>query len=249
MAGVPPARKSRMAIFGGSFNPVHNGHLHLAGELVRRGLTDEVLFVPAGRSPFKSADQEATTRHRYAMLEQVLKPYSEFTLSDIELQRLPEPSYTIDTMNTLSRFFPEYDLFFLMGMDSFRDLAKWHRATELVTHHRFLIFPRPGIAPPPYAVLRSEFGDETARRLLKSVIDSTPLPIAARDVRAHAAAGRTLAGLVPAAVTDYLRTQPIYRAQEEADRSEPGSECANQPPYPTSPGETRTSPGGTQALS
>ena len=208
--GLPLSSRPRLAVFGGSFDPVHNGHLFLAGEVVRAGLVEEVLFVPARRPPHKSTRELAAAAHRSAMLKDALAPFPEFSLSDIELERTEEMSYTFDTLSTLARAFTEHELFFLMGMDSLVDLHTWYKSTELAGTFGFLIYPRPGVQTPAFAVLRDRFGAHNARKLLDSILDAQSIPIVATEIRRDCREGVNLAGRIPESVLHYIREHQLY---------------------------------------
>ena len=203
--------RSRLAVFGGTFNPVHIGHLFLAGEVIRRGLVDEVLFVPAGIPPHKADLELAPGPDRFEMLRLALEPFSAFSLSDIELQRSDAPSYTLDTLDTLRVAFPEHDLTFLLGMDCLLELHTWYRATELVSQFNFLIYPRPGVVAPKFVTLADYFGNKNARTLVGAILEDVPqLPVGATAIRHLCATGGNLAGMVPESVLTYLQKQELY---------------------------------------
>ncbi len=202
--------RPRMAVFGGSFDPVHNGHLFLAGEVVRNGLANEVLFIPARRPPHKDVRLLAAPQHRLEMLRGALAPFPQFAVSDIEIEREEGFSYTFDTLNTLRPLFPEHQLYFLMGMDSLVDLHLWYRATELVQRFDFLIYPRPGVKPPTFAVLSGKFGQRNARKLLDAVADLPLIPVEATRIRASVATGQSNAGRLPESVWEYIRAEGLY---------------------------------------
>ncbi len=212
--------KPRMAVFGGAFNPIHNGHLFIAGCLLRLQLTDEVLFVPACNPPHKLKADLAPDPDRLAMLELIAANHPQFAVSDIELQRGEEPSYTFDTMETFRRVFNEYELSFVMGMDSLRDLYGWYRAGELVNRFEFIILPRPGARVPSHAELNPHFGPRNARKLLNSIIDLPETPVAATVVRQHARNQQCLAGLVDSAVENYILKHQLYQKADANESSE-----------------------------
>ncbi len=210
------APKPKMAVFGGSFDPIHNGHLFIAGSLLRSGLADEVLFVPAKNPPHK-ADLELTPgADRLAMLQKATAAHPGLSVSDIELERDDGPSYTIDTMETLSRVFTEHRLLFVMGMDSLRDLSGWYRSGELVNRFDFLVYPRPGVRIPSSVELNPHFGPRNTKKLLDAVVDLPLLPISATAVRAAVARGGSLAGLVSDGIVDYIRKARLYRPSSPA---------------------------------
>jgi nicotinate-nucleotide adenylyltransferase len=207
---MAPARKPRLALFGGTFDPVHNGHLFIAGEILRLNLADELLFIPARIPPHKLDQPLSDPQARMEMLQLALEPYPEFGISDIELNREAGPSYTIETMEVLAAAFPGHDLCFVMGMDSLAELHLWYQATELVGKHRLLVYPRTGVAAPPLATLTARFGPRNARKLLNSVLGTPTFPVSATRVRELAAAGQSLAGLVPASIDAYIREHKLY---------------------------------------
>ncbi len=215
--GLPLARPPCLAVFGGSFDPVHNGHLGLAQAVAEAGLADEVLFVPARRPPHKAGRSLADGHHRLAMLRLAIEPFPAFSVSDIELERSEGFSYTFDTLSVLRRVFPEHDLFFLMGVDSLRDLHTWHRAGELVQHFDFIVYPRPGVSCPSLAELTDRFGARMGRKLLASFRAELPqFPFSASDVRRACAQGADLTPFCPEPVCRYILEHRLYR--NEADR-------------------------------
>lgn len=214
--GIPLARNPKLAIFGGSFDPVHNGHLFLAGELIRRKLADEVLFVPAAQPPHKVNDEVTPAEMRLEMLNRAIEPYPEFSTSDIEIQRKGELSYTVKTLQTLDGILSDYELHFLMGMDSLVNLHSWHRATELVNRFNFMIYPRANITPPTFATLAEFFGRRNAQKLMDSIIDAISLPIAARDIRELTVSRKSTAGMLPQSVQTYIKENKLYNKRPQA---------------------------------
>jgi len=208
--GLPHAECPKLAVFGGAFDPVHLGHLALAGEIVAAGHADEVLFVPTGSPPHKTDTELTPPEHRLEMLARALAPFADYSLSDIEIRRTEGYSYTIDTLTVLSKVFPEHEVFFLMGMDCLAALHTWHRATELVQRFEFLIYPRPGVPVPSFAELAGGFGQRNARRLLDAIVDLDVSPISATQVREWCAVGRDITELVPEGIGEYIREHGLY---------------------------------------
>ncbi len=211
--GIPLSRRPKMVVFGGSFDPVHIGHLFLAGEIIRAGLVDEVLFVPARRPPHKIGTVMSKPEDRLNMLTIALEPYAEFSMSDIEIRREAGLSYTIDTLEMLNQLFPDHRLNFLMGMDSLENLHTWHRATELVQRYDFLVYPRASITPPSYSGLAGHFGNRNARKLLDSVLPMNMIPVTATTIRELCAADKNLAGQIPESVLGYIKEHGLYEKQ------------------------------------
>ena len=217
---LPPKPQGlRLAVFGGSFDPVHNGHLLLAGHLLRHNLADEVLFIPSGRQPHKPEGAQVPAEQRLAMLKTALAPFPAFSVSDIEIAKMPEPAYTFDTLETLRLAFPEHQLIFLMGADCLAELHTWHRATELAAHHEFLVYPRPGYEPPSLAELVGHFGTKAGRKLRAAILNDAPvLPVSASEIRALCAQGKCLAGLLPEAVIAHIQQQELYGHPKPRER-------------------------------
>lgn len=209
--GIPLSRTPRLAVFGGSFDPVHNAHLQLAQTLIDADYSDEILFVPCRRPPHKDSRSMADGNHRLNMLKLAIEPYPEFAVSDIEMMRTEGYSYTFDTMSVLKEVFTEHHLFFLMGSDSLAHLHEWHRAPELVSRFDFLIYPRPKAPCPSLAQLAGRFGMRQAKKLIGSLVEGIPeYDLSATEVRIRAAAGEEIASMCPAAVSEYIRANKLY---------------------------------------
>ncbi len=198
-----------LAVFGGSFDPLHNGHLYMAGEILRQKYAQEVLFVPAAAPPHKADRAVTPANQRLEMLAKAVERYEGFSYSDIELQR-DNYSYTINTLQILSNLYTEYTLKFVMGMDSLQDIHKWHRAPEMVNHYSFIIIPRPDTPPPSRGSLAEHFGQVNATKLLASIVDVQSVAIASKQVRRCYQDGSSVAGLIPESVQEYIRTHQLY---------------------------------------
>jgi nicotinate-nucleotide adenylyltransferase len=140
--------KARIGLFGGTFDPVHNGHLSIARQATEEARLDEVLFIPAADPPHKAAPG-ASFWHRVAMLETVLGRSiladSRFTISLIEAE-LPFPSYTVDTLAELRKRFFYPECYFIIGADSLLDLHRWYRYQKLLSLTHLIVVSRPGIS-------------------------------------------------------------------------------------------------------
>jgi len=206
------------AIFGGSFNPIHFGHLLMADELLERLGLDRVVFVPAAAPPHKPASELASAQHRFEMVRLAVAGHPGFEVSDVELRRRG-PSYTVDTVEALAR--PGLELFLPVGSETFLDLLAWRRPRRIVELTRLVVVPRTGSAFDPEGaaaqkVLR-EVGAErfvgpdgpvTPRSVI--VVHAASLPISASDLRARARAGRSLAYRTPEAVAEHIRRHRLY---------------------------------------
>ncbi len=221
--------ESRVGILGGTFNPIHLGHLVLA-ESFREGLAlDRVVFVPAGMPPHKRAAGIAPVLDRYAMASLAVAGHSAFTVSDVEVRR-PGPSYSVDTLEALAGEWPGARLFFLMGSDTFLDLPTWHMPERLGAWAILAVGHRAGSdfdpqAPTARAVLE-RLGRAVWRRIppipdpataLEAVVpgevllvETRSLPVSAHEIRGLLAGGHSVHYLVPPAVADYIAQHRLY---------------------------------------
>jgi nicotinate-nucleotide adenylyltransferase len=183
----------RIGIFGGSFDPVHHGHLAIALAALESLPLDRVVFVPARRSPLKETTPEATEDDRLAMLERAVADEPRFAISRIELDR-PSPSYTVDTLEALAG---DGELFLILGADAARDLAKWRAPQRIRELANIVVARRPGTA--------AAMPDGTI------TLDMPLMDISAHELRARAARGCSLRYLVPDAVWRYIEERGLYR--------------------------------------
>jgi nicotinate-nucleotide adenylyltransferase len=210
----------RTAVFGGSFNPIHHGHLLLADEVQELLGVDRVLFVPAAVPPHKASAQLAPAADRYAMVERAIASHPRFAVSDLELRR-SGPSYTVDTLAALQA--PDEALDLVIGSETFLDLLAWREPRRVAQLARLVVVPRLGSAFDPAGaaalkVLReigatgfARAGDPAAPPGHVLLAHVTSLPISASDLRARVRAGRSVAFRMPEAVIGYIRERGLYR--------------------------------------
>jgi len=211
----------RTAVFGGSFNPIHYGHLLLADDLLEILGLDRVLFVPAKHPPHKDPSRLAPAEERLAMVRLATRDHPGFEVSDIELTR-PGPSFTVDTLAALAQ--PGERLFLIVGSETFLDLLAWRDPRRVARLARLVIVPRVGSpfdseSEAAQKVLR-ELGVEDgfttvdgARIPERGVIVSgaASMPISASELRRRVREGRSLAFRLPPAVEEYIRAHGLYR--------------------------------------
>jgi len=204
----------RVGILGGTFDPIHYGHLVIA-EQVREALElDRVLFVPAGTPPHKQDEEIAASTDRAAMVELAIAGNPAFAISRIELER-DGPSYTVDTVEELvdeaARRGVARDFFFILSSEALAGLHAWHEPVRLMSLCRLVVVPRPGAPLPDTAWLESHLpAGAGADRVV--CVQTVPLAHSASDVRNRAAAGRSIRYLVPPAVEAYIREHRLYRS-------------------------------------
>lgn len=184
----------KIGVFGGTFDPVHVGHLAIAQAALDTAGLDRVVFVPARRSPLKDREPAASAADRLAMLVLATKDEPRFSVSRVELDR-EGPSYTVDTLEALR---PTGDLFLILGSDALADLAKWRSPERIRELAKILVARRPG-APEPDAAAGAR------------AFDAPCLDISSRELRARASRGSSLRYLVPDEVWRHIARSGLYR--------------------------------------
>jgi nicotinate-nucleotide adenylyltransferase len=199
-----------LGILGGTFDPPHLGHLVLAEFATDFLRLDHVLFVPAGDPPHKRNLTRASVDHRLAMVQLAIGDNPRFSISRVDIDR-PGPHYTLDTMRIMSEQYPNVELFFLMGSDSFRDLPKWNRPLEIVQYCDFGVMARPGDNRSDSDV-HPEMHDAVLPNFSRHVklIEAPLLDVAAKDIVDRLNQHKTVRYLVPDAVLDYIFAHHIY---------------------------------------
>ncbi len=204
------ARKLRIGILGGSFDPIHVGHVSIARQVADRLDLDELILVPAGRPPHKTPGELAPAADRLAMARLAVRGLGRLSVSDVEVRR-EGPSYTIDTVRELRESLgPAHDCFFVIGADTVAELPSWHRAEELVAEMQFAIVQRPGHEA-DFAPVKQTLGPEAAALLRRGVVEIEPCDVSSTRVRELVAAGGNISGLVHADVAAYITANELYR--------------------------------------
>lgn len=188
----------RICLFGGTFDPIHNAHLHIAGETARHFRLDRVLFVPAANPPHKQSFQVTPFEHRFHMVELACKGYPNFEAS--RLEEGEGASYSIDTVEKLKPSLQHGDaLFFLIGSDAFDEIETWHRWRDLVREVDFIVVSRPG----------NEFRVPPDARVHR--LDGLALPVSSTGIRDRLSRGEPTPEL-PAPVRTYIDEHHLYGA-------------------------------------
>ena len=199
----------RVGVFGGTFDPIHLGHLAVARSIQSSLGLDNVTFVPAGQPWLKADTPVSHVKDRVQMLRLALARRRAFELSTIEADR-PGPSYTVDTMEALQRQLgSDADLFFLLGSDALMDIAKWKEPQRLIQLCQLVAFARPGFGLPTMEALEAAVPGISLRVVFAEV---PQVNIRATDIRCRIAEGRSIQRLVPRAVERYILEHGLYEA-------------------------------------
>ena len=211
----------RIGLLGGTFDPIHNGHLRLADYVLNVLELDSVLFIPAARPPHKGHARVTSFQHRSAMVKIAVRDNPRFFVSDMEAQR-SGPSYSVDTLKELRTLLdPGVLLFFIIGMDAFVELNTWKNCQQLLDYADLAV-----VARPDYPLGLADQGiDRLGRYSFDSVraswaapdrlgriypVDMPPIAISSTDVRQKAGAGAFLDGLIPVAVAEYIVKHDLF---------------------------------------
>lgn len=198
----------RLGLFGGSFDPVHNGHLALAESAARGLRLDGVWLIPTAIQPHKRGGPVASDAHRLAMVELAAAERPGLRACAIEIDR-GGVSYTIDTLRAVRAEQPEAELLLLMGADTLRDLPAWREPAEVLRLATPAVAARAGEAPDT-GVLTLLAPAERIREVAASTFPMPPTPVSSSEVRRRVAAGEPIDGLAPPAVVRYLQAHRLY---------------------------------------
>lgn len=204
----------RVGVFGGTFDPVHTGHLILAEQAREQGRLDEVWFIPAPRPPHKDEPQLTRFEQRVEMLALALAGNPAFHIDELEKER-SGPSYTADTLTELRRRHPQHEFFLLIGSDTLADLPLWYEPALVLEQAGLLVMMRPGSPMPSLDQLRAQLPQLGATPIRMQVIETPQIDISSRDLRRRAIAGRSLRYFLPRAVEAYIHDKHLYRRMKE----------------------------------
>lgn len=185
-------------IFGGSFNPVHNGHVELARRLLAIAGLDEVWFVVSPQNPFKRNDRLLDDRLRLEMVRLALKDEPRMAASDYEFG-MPRPSYMWHTLQAMSRDYPDRRFVLLIGADNWACFGEWYAADKILAAHSVVVYPREGVPLDPAALPAGV-----------TLADTGLIPGSSTEVRRRIAEGEPIDGLVPPAVASFIRGNRLY---------------------------------------
>ncbi len=203
----------RIGIFGGTFNPIHRGHVRLAQHYIRELKLDELLIIPTKYPPHKVARDLASSRHRLEMCRLAFADMPEVEVSDMEIQR-PGRSYTVDTIRQLRQVYPQDKLFLIVGGDMFRTFKQWYRFDEILLNCTLCTAARE----------RNEFQELNRYKIVLSqysenleILDMPVLELSSTEVRGKLGRGEDCSALVDERVLEYIRQHDLYRPDPEHD--------------------------------
>ena len=204
----------KIALFGGTFDPIHIGHTAVAAAAGEHIGADKVVFVPARRSPLKAFLPEASDEDRLTMIGLAISGNSEFEVSDYELKKAG-PSYTLETV----RYFRQQLgsgvlIYWLAGADTLEDLPHWYGVTELMDECNLAVMYRAGVAPPGFSKFISLWGADRVRKIQQNVVETPLVDISSTEVRKRLSAGQDVSGMICPKVLQYIRERRLYGIQD-----------------------------------
>ncbi len=195
---------AKIGIYGGSFNPIHCGHIALARQILRKTRLDQIWFMVSPQNPFKKGDAELwDDDFRLKLVRKALETEEELVASDYEF-RLPRPSYTWDTLQSLSKDFPEHEFTLIIGADNWLAFDRWHRAEDILRNYRIVVYPREGSPI-----------DKDSLPPSVTLVDTRLYRISSTEIRRRLREGKPVKRLVPAAIYDELTVSPTTPLRRE----------------------------------
>ncbi len=220
-----------IALFGGTFDPIHTGHLRAARVAARKFRLDRVLFVPSGNPPHKHRDRLTSFAHRFAMVSLACRGDLRFVPSLLEAPKADgRPHYSVTTVRAVRRSLEPNDrLYFLVGLDAFLDLPHWKEYRRLLELVDFIVVSRPGFGNKeifkvvPYDLVRTGPGSARVETVAQRhstlyVLRGVDVPVASSDIREAVGAGRRVTGLVPPLVEEYIVKEGLYHPGKPGQR-------------------------------
>ena len=199
-------QKRRIGIMGGTFDPIHIGHLVTADFIMNSIELESVIFIPTGKPPHKLSGKMASAQDRYNMTVLATSDNPSFTVSDIEIRR-SGLSYTIDTLKKLQEMYSVAEFYFIVGTDAVAEIPNWERADGLLQYCSFVAATRPGFASSVEKVIEF-FGDRGNGKIIQ--IDTPELEISSTDIRERVGSRRSFKYIVPTSVEQYIKKEGLY---------------------------------------
>jgi nicotinate-nucleotide adenylyltransferase len=206
--------EKRTVLFGGTFDPVHLGHTTVAAAACESIGADEVIFVPARRSPLKAFFPEASDEDRLEMIKLATDGGGRFGFSDYELKKTG-PSYTLETV----RYFRQQlggsvSIYWLIGADTLADLPHWYGITELIDECNLAVMHRAGFARPEFSKYVSLWGQDRVKKMRQNAVETPLVDISSTEVRRRLAAGLEVSSMISLKVLQYIREHRLYGIQD-----------------------------------
>jgi nicotinate-nucleotide adenylyltransferase len=209
--------KRKIALFGGTFDPIHLGHTTVAVDAAGKIGAEKIIFIPAKRSPLKGFLPRASDNHRLKMIRLAIEGVKNLQASDFELKK-PSPSYTLATIRKFqSDYGSDTSIHWLIGADSVNDLTYWYKITELIDACNLTTMYRAGCEVPDYTKFEEIWGRRRVEKLQRNIIQTPLVNISSTEIRDLIAKNGDFTGMVHPAVAEYIRKNGLYQSNEMAD--------------------------------
>ena len=212
----------KTGILGGTFNPIHLAHLRIAEEVQQACDLDRLLFIPAAEPPHKDVAGQVSFEHRLAMVQAAIRDFPKFQVSDLEIRRSGK-SFSVDTLEILRKQDPQGERYFIVGLDSYCDIASWKDFTRIFSLSHLVVMTRPGVElsdplePLPVAA-REDFCYDSDAEIIRHksgnnviFLKETYLNISSTKIRQMLNTGQSIRHLVAPAVADYIKEHGLYQ--------------------------------------
>jgi nicotinate-nucleotide adenylyltransferase len=217
-------KKERVGLLGGTFNPVHLGHLRAAAEVKSRFALDRVLLIPSYIPPHKQTTEMASPEDRFAMVVQAVRAHSNLVASPLEIEA-QEKSYSVITLNKVKAIYKDAWIFFILGVDAFLEIETWKSYREVLEQCRFIVISRPGFdlaaardaLPPEYEesfhvmAEAEDVGEGFLAKFRIFLLSIPALDVSSTEIRRLVKSGRSIHGLVPEPVEEYIHRKNLYQ--------------------------------------
>ena len=205
--------KIKIALFGGTFDPVHLGHTIVASAAAEHIGAHKVIFVPAKRSPLKGATPKATGSERLDMIKLAIADNPGFQVSDRELKKTM-PSYTLDTVREFQeQLGPDTSIYFLVGADTVDELSYWYKILDLIDQCNFSVMFRAGCTTPDFTKFAKLWGSQRVEKMRKNIIETPLVNISSTGIRNRLAQGLNVDEMLAPPVAEYIKKHRLYQAR------------------------------------
>ena len=199
------------AVLGGTFDPVHNGHLAIARDLLERELVQEVMFIPSARPPHKTDKKISSAKDRMSMLELAIQDEERFSISDYEIENNYRESFTVHTLTALKTAMPSRRFKLVIGMDNLEIFHTWYKFADILKNFPVITYARPGVKQQMKFHLLERFNGTQTGNFMRGMIEDGPLnDISSTEIRKLAAKGNLTEEYIPTAVLDYINDKGLY---------------------------------------
>ena len=203
--------EEKVALFGGTFDPIHIGHTTVARAAADHIGADKVVFVPAQRSPLKESPPQASGQDRLKMVALAIRGIDKFEVSDYELKK-SQPSYTLETVRHFRRQCGgSASIYLLVGADTVDELPYWYRVIDLIDECNLSVMYRAGCDVPDFARFERHWGKQRVARLQRNIVPTPLIDISSTEIRKRLAAGRDVSAMLQPDVAEYIRQHRLYQ--------------------------------------